>query len=232
MSGMVACPTRDVGRYTLADISRTILQLPPDTFYDWEISTYLALARNKLVKRALDANADWIFFVDDDQGFPQDILLRLLAHEKPIVSGLYLNRNQPFFPIAFSHRLENGSYVPIDLTALPKDGLLQVRAVGAGCLLIRREVLEAIGDNWFQHGRVDDWDASEDIIFCEQARSHGYEVFVDLGCPIGHMAPTAISPQYIDNQWCLGFSVADGAQLYIPIEPTPGDPARYEEVAE
>jgi hypothetical protein len=229
---MVATPTRDVGRYTLADISRTILQLPPDTFYDWEISTYLALARNKLVQRALDSGCEWIFFVDDDQGFPQDILLRLLAHEKPIVSGLYLNRNQPFFPIAFSHRNDDGTYTPIDLLSLPGEGLLQVQAVGAGCLLIRREVLEAIGDNWFQHGRVDDWDASEDIIFCEQARAAGYEVFVDLGMPVGHMAPVAISPQHIDNQWCLGFSVADGAQLYVPIEPKPEEPARYEEVAE
>ena len=232
MSGMVACPTRDVGRYTLADISRTILHLPPDTFYDWEISTYLALARNKLVARALEAEVDWIFFVDDDQGFSPDVLTRLLAHEQPIVSGLYLNRNQPFFPIAFSDRNEDGTYNPIDLTSLPRDGLLQVQAVGAGCLLIRREVLEAIGDNWFQHGRVDDWDASEDIIFCEQARAAGFEVFVDLGCPIGHMAPVAISPQYIDNQWCLGFSVADGAQLYVPIEPQQEAPARYEEVAE
>lgn len=227
MSGMVATPTRDVGRYTLADISRTILQLPPDTFYDWEISTYLALSRNKLCKRALEHGCEWIFFVDDDNGLRPDTLLRLLAHDKPIVSGLYLNRNQPFHPIAFSHRTEDGLYVPIDLLALPGEGLLQVQAVGAGCLLIRREVLEAIGDNWFQHGRVDDWDASEDIIFCEQARAAGFEVFVDLGMPVGHMAPVAISPQHIDNQWCLGFSVADGAQMYVPIEA----PASYEEVA-
>ena len=104
MSGTVAIPTRDVGRYTYAEISRTILQLPEETLFDWEISTYLALARNTLVQRALDSKSEWIFFVDDDQALRPDTLMRLLAHDQPIVSGLYLNRNRPFFPIAFSHR--------------------------------------------------------------------------------------------------------------------------------
>lgn len=218
MSGTVAIPTRDVGRYTFAEISRTILTLPPETYFDWEISTYLALARNKLVQRVLDSNSDWIFFVDDDQALRPDTLMRLLSYEKPIVSGLYLNRNRPFFPIAFSERAEDGTYIPIDLPTLPKEGLLQVQAVGAGCLLIRREVLEAIGENWFQHGRVDDWDASEDIIFCEQARAAGYEIFVDLGTQVGHFAPAAVWPSWVDQEWAVGFSVADGLRLYCPIE--------------
>jgi hypothetical protein len=218
MSGTVAIPTRDVGRYTFAEISRTILHLPPDTFFDWEISTYLALARNTLVQRALDSGSEWIFFVDDDQALRPDTLLCLLAHNKPVVSGLYLNRNRPFFPIAFSHRNEDGTYAPISLEKLPKEGLLQVQAVGAGCLLIRREVLEAIGNNWFQHGRVDDWDASEDIIFCEQARAAGYEIYVDLAVGVGHFAPTAVWPSWVDSEWAVGFSVADGLRLYCPIE--------------
>jgi hypothetical protein len=218
MSGTVAIPTRDVGRYTYAEISRAILLTPPETMWDWEISTYLALSRNTLVQRALDNGAEWLFFVDDDQALRPDTLMRLLDHGKPIVSGLYLNRNRPFHPIAFSERLEDGTYAPIDLTALPREGLLQVQAVGAGCLLIHREVLEAIGENWFQHGRVDDWDASEDIIFCEQARKAGFEIFVDLAVQVGHFAPTAVWPSWVDQEWAVGFSVADGLRLYCPIE--------------
>jgi N-acetyl-anhydromuramyl-L-alanine amidase AmpD len=33
----------------------------------------------------------------------------------------------PFFPIAFSHRNEDGTYTPIQLETLPREGLLQVQ---------------------------------------------------------------------------------------------------------
>ena len=225
---------QQTARYSAFAVCLTQLRTPPNTKVDWVFTTDVAGGRNTLVKRALENGAEWVLFLDDDQSFPPDLLMKLLAHEKDIVSALYVQRAGGHGPLAFSERTKDNTYTQIDLTSLPGEGLLKVHACGAGGLLIRSEVFRAIHeDTWFQYGLVfnETWNASEDIIFCEKAHKAGFEVFVDLGCPIGHMAPTAIWPQFIDNQWCLGFSVADGTQLYVPIEPKQAEPARYEEVA-
>lgn len=237
MSGSVCIMAQQTARYTSFAVCLTRMQVPPNTQIDWVFTTDVAGGRNTLVKRALEIGSEWVLFLDDDQTFRPDLLMRLLSHEKDIVSALYVQRAGSHGPVAFSHRNdENNTYTQIDLNELPGDGLLKVKACGAGGLLVRTEVFHAIDpDNptWFQYGLVkdEDWNAAEDIIFCEKAQKAGFEVFVDLGAPIGHMAPTAIWPQFIDGEWCLGFQVADGTQLYVPIGPSPEEPARYEEVA-
>lgn len=219
MAGTVGIIAGDTGRYTLFSVCLTQLRHPPNTNVDWALSTDIAKARNTLVRRSLEAGSEWILFLDDDHVYPSDLLFRLLAHEKDIVGSLYLRRAAPFAPVAFSHRRQDdGLYQSIDLTELPNEGLLKVQAVGAAGLLIRSEVFRAFPEPWFVHGRHAEWDASEDIVFCEQAQDAGFEVFVDLGAQLGHMAPAAVWPSWIDQEWAVGFSVADGLRLYCPIE--------------
>lgn len=221
MSGTVAIAARDY-THTGFCICLSMLKHPPNTRQDWVISTDIPGARNTLVQRSLDVGSEWILFLDSDQLFRADLLFNLLEHDVPIVSALYLRRAGNHAPVAYSGRNSDGLYDAIDLTELPEDGLLKVRAVGAGGLLIRSEVFRAISDepNWFEHGRVHgkDWNASEDIIFCEKAQEAGFDVFVDLGSPIGHIGPSGIWPSFIDEEWCLGFSVSDSTRLYVPIE--------------
>ena len=238
MSGTIGIVANDLARYTLFSVCLTQLAHPPNTRIDWGLSTDIPLARNTLAQRSLEAGSEWILFIDDDHVYPNDLLLRLLAHEKDIVCSLYLRRAQPFDPVAFAERDdETMTYTSINLPDLPSEGLLKVRAAGAGGMLIRSEVLREISSepNWFEHGRVhgEDWNAAEDIIFCEKAQRAGFDVYVDLGAQLGHMTPSAIWPSFVDNEWAIGFSVADGTRLYVPIEastgPAPAD--SKEEVA-
>ena len=224
MSGTLAIIAKDEARYTMfwVCVLNVMSNAPANTRWDIGISTDIAGARNHLVQRSLDEGSEWIAFVDDDMNFPSDLLKRLLAHEVDIVGAPYLRRAGEHSPLAFSGRNEDGLYDPIDLTELPGEGLLKVYAMGAGCMLIRSEVFRAISSepNWFEHGRVHgrDWNAAEDIIFCEKANEAGFDIYVDLGTPVGHMAPSAVWPSYIDKEWAVGFSVADGTRLYVPIE--------------
>lgn len=188
-----------------------------NTRIDWGLSTDIAGARNTLVERSLETGSEWILFIDDDHVYPTDLLIRLLEHEQAVVGSLYLRRARPFAPVAFSD-CKDGLYRSIDLTTLPNEGLLKVQAVGAAGLLIRSEVFRAVEYPWFEHGRVGEWNASEDIIFCEKAQAAGFDVFVDLGAQLGHLSPTAIWPTWVDQEWAVGFSVADGLRLYCPIE--------------
>lgn len=232
MSGSVCIVAQETARYTLFSVALMQLQHPAGTKIDWNLSNDTASARNTLCRRALDTGSEWVLFIDDDHVYPPDLLNRLLAHDKPIVSALYLRRGQPFGPVAFASRDdETQTYTSIDLTALPREGLLKVHACGAGGLLIRREVLEQIPEPWFQYGVVGKWNASEDVIFCEKANEAGFDIFVDLATHLGHMAPSAVWPSWVDNEWAVGFSVADGLRLYCPIEkaadaPAPADAVR------
>lgn len=218
MSGTVGLVAGDTSRYTMFSVCLTQLKHPPNTRIDWATSADISASRNALVRRSLEAGSEWILFLDDDHVFSPDVLVRLLEHEQDIVGSLYLRRGSPFDPVAFSHRDEEGSYHSINLTELPEEGLLKVKAVGASGLLIRSEVFREIEEPWFEHGRVGEWDASEDIIFCEKAEEAGFNVFIDLGTQIGHMTPSAIWPSWVDQEWAVGFSMTDGTRLYVPIE--------------
>ncbi len=219
MSGSVGIVAQDSARYTMFGVCLTQLKHPGGTRIDWGLSTYVPKARNTLVKRALDDGSDWLLFLDDDHVFAPDLLLNLLAHDKPVVSALYVLRGGSHEPVALQ-KTEN-AYEPIDLTQLPGEGLLKVDAVGCGGLLVRSEVFRAISDepDWFSYGHDQHgWTASEDVIFCEKVANAGYDIFVDLASPMGHMAPSAIWPSYVDGEWCFGFSVSDSTKLYAHIE--------------
>jgi hypothetical protein len=220
VSGTLAIVAQDTSRYTMFHVCLTQLKHPANTRIDWGLFTDIPSGRNTLVKRALEDGADWVLFIDDDMVFPPDMLLNLLAHDEPVVGALYLQRGGSHGAVAFSDRTEDGLYERIDLTQLPGEGLLKVRAVGTGGMLIRREVFLSISDqpDWFEHGSEQGWYASEDIVFCEKAFEKGIPVYVDLGTPIGHMTPSAVWPSFLDKEWCFGFSVSDSTRLFAPIE--------------
>ena len=218
MKVTVGVIANDTARYSLFAVALSQLRHPPQTEIYWKLSTDIVRGRNGLVEAFLDSESEALFFMDDDHVFPGDLLLKLLEHDKPIVGSVYLRRQPPFSPLAFSHRSEDGLYQTIDLTELPREGLLKVQAVGTAGLLVRREVFEALDSPWFEYGKTERWDASEDIIFCEKAQDAGFEVFVDLDAHLGHMTPTAIWPCWVDQEWAVGFSVADNLRLYCPIE--------------
>lgn len=218
MSGTVGIIANDTGRYTLFSVCLTQLRHPVNTRIDWALSTDLAGARNTLVERSLEAGSEWMLFLDDDHVYPGDLLNQLLAHEQLVVCSLYLRRAQPFTPLAFSGKDEEGLYIPIDLTEYPNEGLLKIYGAGTAGMLIRSEVFREIPYPWFEHGRVGEWNSSEDLIFCEKANAAGIDIFLDLGAQLGHMSPCAIWPSWIDQEWAVGFSVADGLRLYYPIE--------------
>lgn len=180
-----------------------------------------------LVKRSLEEGSEWMLFLDDDHVYPADLLPRLLTHEEDIVCSLYLQRQHPFGPIAYSHR-EETNYIPIVLHDTPQEGLIEIHAAGASGMLIRSEVFRAIEYPWFVHGRVGDlWNASEDLIFCEKAHEAGFDIHLDLEARLGHLTPSAIWPSVSDvpqngteahKEWAVGFSMADGFSALFPIE--------------
>lgn len=161
----------------------------PDGSPDWAtwnaVRQVVHQARNDIVKAALKhtPKITHMFFIDDDITVPPDGLLQLLSHDVPVVTGLCIQRGFPYLPCVF-HRGEDNKLVHVTKFC---EGLQEIDACGAACLLIRRDVLEAVeatGEKWF------DWPASgisEDLAFCERVKKLGYPIALDFAVKCGHL---------------------------------------------
>ena len=152
-------------------------------------------SRNQACMTALECGASHLFFLDSDVIPPKEAVLRLLSHRLPIVSGVYYRRSPPAgVPVMMK---------PVGqwLTRYKPNALVEVDVVGAGCLLIAREVLERLppqspqsGKHWFDW-RVDQKSLatperlplSEDFAFCMACKQIGYKVMVDTGVTCRHV---------------------------------------------
>jgi hypothetical protein len=187
---LVAILTREVAPVAWAFGFRN-LQIP---------GSYTALSgmpfdhgRNTGCQKLLEIGWEWLFFLDDDVIPPADAIHRLLAHKKPIVSGLYYRRASPIYPVMLRELPDGGTKW---VTEFKAPDLLEVDYVGAGCLLIHRDVIANFPplsptSRWFEW-RVDRTDLppnermSEDFSFCKQARRAGHKIYVDTGVQCRH----------------------------------------------
>ena len=149
-------------------------------------------ARNVACMRTLECGADFCLFLDNDVIPPPDAITRLMAHDQPIISGMYSRRSPPH---AVPVMLKNGTWI----TNFKKGSLIEVDLVGAGCLLLRRDFLQNFqpqrpGKHWFDWrvdlkgtGLVDEECMSEDFTLCLAAKRQGYRVLVDTSVECKHV---------------------------------------------
>jgi hypothetical protein len=160
-------------------------------------------ARNEIVSRALaieeqdpTLRCSHVFFVDDDVLVHPDALVKLLAHKRPIVSGLYFAKSSVPTPLVLSGEDEGTefSWTPGDL--------VECWAHGMGVTLIEADVfrrLRAETDlgqdgkgypKWFATTRDEALvvrpdgvprvhNQTEDVYFLRRAASLGYQPAVD-----------------------------------------------------
>jgi len=167
------------------------------------------VARNVVASQALHSGAEYLFFWDSDIIVPQNIVPRLVAHGLPMVSALYWRRHPRIFPEVFRVNPKGipEPMRPEEIQVL-RGQLIECDAVGLGCCLIHRSVLEKLADrsNKFKMMNPDNPDEtlevvefmkmimqdqvtiSEDVHFCSRVKHElGFKVFVDLGIECAHL---------------------------------------------
>jgi hypothetical protein len=105
----------------------------------WSASD-LCHVRHVLVLTAMDAGADYMLCMDADQSFPQDSLLRLLAHDVDVVGCNYRRRIPPYRPTAS----KAGAFVETTRERANATPLEQVDSLGLGLVLVRMAVLRRL----------------------------------------------------------------------------------------
>lgn len=142
--------------------------------------------------------ATHVLFIDDDMVVPPDGLLRLLAHNEPLVGGLYFGRQPPHLPVAYRY-VDDGQWIPVTNYAR---GLQVVDAIGFGFMLVAREVLEKMERPWFEFSDK----MGEDMYFCEQAKKLGYQVLLDGDVVCRHLTTTEVGLEHYEWHRSQGFT--------------------------
>ncbi len=165
------------------------------------VGNEVGLARNDIVARALAVEqqdptlrCSHVFFLDDDVLAHPDVLLKLLAHERPIVSGLYYAKTSVPQPLVLMEEGISKSWVPGEL--------VECWAHGMGLTLVQADVFRRLRDetdlgvdaqgnpNWFETKRdakvLDKNGAlttihnqTEDVALLRKAAALGYQPAVD-----------------------------------------------------
>lgn len=102
-------------------------------------------ARQSAIEKFRASNHGCILLLDQDQVFPADTLERLRSHGLPFVSGLYMRRMyQPIAPV-WAERPVDDFFPMKPWLDNPEQGkLYELGASGWGCILIHREVFDAV----------------------------------------------------------------------------------------
>jgi cellulose synthase/poly-beta-1,6-N-acetylglucosamine synthase-like glycosyltransferase len=172
------------------------LEMPPMTLLETKYNTgcFVDIMRNEL---AGAARMDWVLFIDDDVLPKKDALIKLIALDKDIVSGVYFARQQPHWPQVFKVNKENGErYDPI--WEWKKDGPYEIDAAGAGFLLVKREVFNKVSLPWFKCEQDETGRRSrgEDMYFCRKAKEAGFKIWVDPSVVLSHISDSFIGPEF------------------------------------
>jgi len=159
------------------------------------ISTFrdnITFARNKIASKALEQNADYLLFLDDDMVFKPDLLVNLLKHDKDIVGGLTFLRTEPHEPSFYMRNSDGETFNPIYMWK-PKD-LVKCDAIGMAATLIKKSVFEKMYESSKKKFNV--WGFfegyAEDLNFCSKATMLGFDVFCDTSQLVGHITTKII----------------------------------------
>jgi len=160
-------------------------------------------ARNKLAKASVDGGAGRSIFFDVDMWFPRETVNKLAAHNKPIVGGVYHQRQTPFYPHVYENYGDENA--PRSKRIINLQPHMKVDSIGTGCLMVAREVYQKIGDKPYVLRYVPiDVLIGEDINFCYQAKAHGYEIHADSTLDLIHIGTLNVNREEANkfaSQW-------------------------------
>jgi len=221
------------GGMCCSEYTQSLLQLQSDMERNGHKMTCVFLGNESLIQRGrntiahhfLKTDASHLLFIDADQKFrPQDIV-KMIQADKPLIAGCVpmkginwqrvrqgavLNHKElhKLTGIFNIHELEGHKMVNPEQP-------FQVEWAGTGFMLIRRDAFETLiphvrqytnggqsipdGEpvhDFFQVGMSGDKLLSEDFFFCHNYREHGGEVWAAPWCELGHFGAYLFSGQY------------------------------------
>ena len=208
MKTLIAIPCMDVQETDFAECLTALLQNPNnpgEVEVKYLKASLVYDARNQITKYVLEKGGyDFILWLDSDMTFGPDLLERLMADMdgRMAVSGLCFGRRPPFKPCVYK-KLEveqQGQMIMPHCEVwydYPRDQIFEVAACGFACVLMRVEMLEAMGIYgvpFFPVGGL-----GEDLTFCWRANKIDMKFHCDSRIKIGHIMRVHIDEEFRDQ---------------------------------
>ena len=198
----------------------------------------IVTARNKAVKDFLsEKRADWLFWIDTDQGFAPDTVDRLLEVadpvDRPIVGGLCFAQTEQTedgmggfrctaTPTVYDW-VDTGEQMGFAVRwQYPLDTVTRVGATGSACILIHRSVFERMQDRyglaWYDRvpntttGQI----LGEDMAFCLRAGTMDIPVHVHTGVKTTHLKQFWLSEEDYWRQVAMDATQAGTGVAVVP----------------
>lgn len=192
--------------------------------------------RQRFVDEAMESGADYLFFMDMDQTFPPDTLLKLfevISDERPIVSGMYFLKTQPYSPVMgryvewseemLQHKEEFDrlGFVHPDgrqlamwraFTYFDKTVPFKADVIGLGCVLMKTSVFKDLEKPYFRYvpgitPSMKHKTMDEVMHLCAQFAKKDIPIYIDPRVQCGHITQIEsnidIFTSYRDSQFEL-----------------------------
>lgn len=212
--GTIALPTAEIGRFVAFTVSLAGTRQPDDTHLSVMASASVVENLNAVIRQLRDKD-EWLWILGDDHIWQPDCLMQLLTimdetPEADILVPLVVKRNPPWHLVVFRaagvYEQQDGIYEvgmprwqPFQWEEIPASGVFEIDAAGSAGMLIRRHVLDTIGDPWFcNSGGVF---LNEDVMFCHAATNAGFRVFATADVTMGHLGIFNVRPLRRGGRW-------------------------------
>ena len=170
-------------------------------------------ARNEITVRAMEQAYSYVLYLDDDNPVPPDTITKLLEDDKDIVSVPIAARKsltEDHSVCAYYATDYDGVKVYTRIQRYRDEGYLhKVDAVGLGCTLVKRKVLEALWKKYREWifedgkiifdkprlimGKICKWRRlTTDLEFSERCTKAGFDIWLD-----GRIRPSHIGEPYL-----------------------------------
>jgi len=205
-AGTVALASGITPRYFEFEDSLSNLQVPVGTIFRRKRSCDVAMNFNNAVR---DMKGEWAFFLGDDHAFAPDLLFKFLDYNVDVVVPIAPCKTFPFSPCVI-HAPEDGSIWNDDMPLytwdeLSGEGLMALPKgdfIGQAGMLVKKKVLDAIGDPWFKTGKLNPGRMHEDLWFCHEMQELGFTIWVDQTTIFDHWFPVGITAKRHEGKWC------------------------------
>jgi len=147
-------------------------------------------ARNDAIRKTQQSGfePDYYFFLDADHLPDNNTIQQLIHADKDIISAIYFSRSPPYYPVIRNINKDGSFYIP---TELQPNSIVPVDTAGAGCLLVKRKVIDTIPDPWFKVSQDEvKGIIGEDLYFFMKAKEYGFQAYVDTSCVCKHWGAT------------------------------------------
>ena len=156
---------------------------------------YISAARATMLRKALDAKADAIVFIDHDLSWRPEDMVKLLETEGDVVAGTYR------FKAEQEHYMGTIHSTPLGFPDVRDDGCIRAKLVPAGFLKLTPKAIDALmqkypelcyGERYslrldlFNHGAYEGVWWGEDYAFCRRWEAIGGDIWLVPDLQLDH----------------------------------------------